>query len=118
MDVKEEKPLVAETEDIILPPSAPSQDEDSGSETEDMEIEAREAIQNAAALEVRAWLDEHGVKLFALEISKKRVFLEKAAIKQGFKTEEKPLLKRKLPLVSETSESRPEKRRRAGTRFS
>lgn len=76
-----------------------------------------EAIQAAVALEVRAWLEEHGAKLVALEWSKKDVRDKKAALKkptvnQWLQDSEK---KRDLPLESAITQGEA-KRRRIGTR--
>lgn len=90
-------------------------DEPTADEEARMDLEKQEALQEIVALEVRAWLDEHGVKLYALEFSKKRVRDEKTELKKGFKPQDPANPKRKVPVESQLAEPE-KKRRRVGSR--
>lgn len=115
MDIKEEN--LAKTQE--LPSIEVGSDDETPAEEvghdsdQIMEDEKSEAIQIAVALEVRKWLEEHGTKLFALEVSKKRVRQEKADLKQGI--QRKPE-ERIIPMESALGE-RATKRTRIGPRI-
>lgn len=110
-----------ETEQTIDVEQEVSQETEELESDDEMEEDAAkcEAIQAAVALEVRAWLEEHGAKLYALEHSKKSVRDQKAALKQGpvsqwLQTEDKKR-QRDVPMESDIKQEG-NKRRRIGSR--
>lgn len=115
LTVEDEQEEVNVEEDLTATQSLEGSDEEM-----DDDSAKCEAIQAAVALEVRAWLADHGVQLFALECSKKIVKDQKAAIKKGEVEPSRQFiqridLKRDLPLES-TITLEGNKRRRIGTR--
>lgn len=93
-----------------LEESLEDHDQEMGHEEEPMAVDPEEAIQAAIALTVRAWLEEHGTKLFALEFSKKRVRAEREDVKKAVKASPTPKYLQKESTLGE----RQAKRKRLG----
>lgn len=114
----EKKIDLSKSSQIDVEEQTETSDEDMGDEEAEENAKC-EAIQAAVALEVRAWLEDHGPKIVALEWSKKSVRDKKAALKGGSEPSHQFIqekdLKRNLSMESQiVPESN--KRRRIGTR--
>lgn len=100
--------IVVEEPKTGLEESVEEGDQEMGDDEEQMALEKEEAIQNAVALEVRKWLEEHGTKLFALELSKKRLRDDRNQVKRSIQAIDAP-----KPIKSESGygERKPKRQR-------